>query len=695
MKTEEYLYDVQLEIKSQAEALGDYEHVAFTNWALSKLAEANEVIDLSESQYEGTGKNKRKLRVDAYGFDSVDESLICVISDYSGSSELATLTKTEVDSLFGQLRAFVETALDRERISDFEHSSEAAQAALEIHSKYSAASKIKLFLVTNKKLSDRLKSLPSDELKAKRVEYFVWDIDRFLTNVSEATEATDIEIDLTEWTPAGLPALKGSDTRSDMTTYLTVIPGAVLAEIYDRHGSRLLEGNVRSFLSLRGSVNKGIRSTILTEPEKFLAYNNGLSTTATSVSVNESGGITLLRSIRGLQIVNGGQTTASLFTYLRHEKAQLSNLDDVFVQMKLIVVPQEQSQEMVPFIARFANTQNRISEADFFANSPFHVRMQEISTRVTSGPKPGEISPTKWFYERARGSYLNEKNKLNSKSEVAKFEKTYPRNQVITKTDLAKYHNSWHQKPHVVSKGAQKNFIDFANEVADSFSNVDTRSSFGDDFYKREVCCAIIFQAAHKAIKNSDWYETGFLANIVTYTMARVSLELQKHKLEPDWKQIWRLGEISDEFISALVTTAEIMAGVLNDPTRQQKNVTEWAKLEKCWQQAKSTEIQLPESWLASLTHAGNEQKREAKREEKALGSALNEVEMFQKLNAIPYYVWDEILTSNRVTVSPVQANIIKLYRAGNFPEPKQFQRIAEVLGKARDEGLISRNLWD
>lgn len=695
MKVEEYFEDVQLEIKSQAEALGDYEQVAFTHWALNRLAEANEVIDLSPSQYEGTGKNKRRLRIDAYGYDSVDDSLVCVISDYSGDRDLDTLTKTEASSLFGQLKGFVETALDEERIYDFEHSSEAAQAALELQAKYGAASKIKLYLVTNRILSDRLRALPSEELKLKRVEYYLWDIERFLSNVAESSEAKEVEIDLTEWMPQGLPALRGSDGNSEMITYLMVVPGKLLGSIYDKHGSRLLEGNVRSFLSLRGAVNKGIRSTILREPERFLAYNNGLSTTATGVDFIEQGGITLIKSIKGLQIVNGGQTTASLFTFMRHEKAQLQNLEDVFVQMKLIVVPQEISQEMVPFIARYANTQNRISEADFFSNSPFHIRMEEISKRVTSGPKPGEISPTKWFYERARGSYLNEKNKLVGKTEIGKFEKTYPRFQVITKTDLAKYHNSWNLKPHFVSKGAQKNFVDFANEVADGFSNPETRSDFGDDFYKREVCYAIIFQAAHKAIRSSDWYETGYLANIVTYAMARISLELKNLKLEPDWNQIWRFGEISESFIDALVETAKSMAKVLNDPTRQQKNVSEWAKLEKCWAQAKSTSIVLPEEWLKTLSPTNADQNREVKSEERARGRILNEVEMYKKLSSIPFYVWDEILSSGRMTVSVTQANIIKLYRDGKIPSAKQFERISEVLTKAKEEGLIANNLWD
>jgi|AntAceMinimDraft_13_1070369.scaffolds.fasta_scaffold02841_4 hypothetical protein len=694
MRVEDYFSDLQLEVKSNSEALGDYEHVAFTNWALAKLADANEVIDLTESQYEGSGKNKKRLRIDAYGFDSLDDSLVCVVTDYSASPDLAVLTKTEVQTLFGQLRSFLETAIDDERVIDFEHSSEAAQAAIELRSKFRATSKIRFYLVTNKKLSDRIKGLPPGELDRKRIEYFVWDVERFFSNMAETTEAQEVEIDLTEWAPDGIPALRDNSANSPMTTYLMVVPGTILAAVYDRYGSRLLEGNVRSFLSLRGAVNKGIRSTILKDPEKFLAYNNGLSTTATEISAQELSGVSKITSIRGLQIVNGGQTTASLFAYMRQEKQRPENLSKVFVQMKLIVVPQEISLEMVPFIARYANTQNRISEADFFSNSPFHVRMEEISKRISSGPRPGEIVPTKWFYERARGSYLNEKNKFATKTEATKFEKTFPRSQVLTKTDLAKYHNSWTQKPNVVSKGAQKNFIEFANDVADRFANEETKAHFGDDFYKRSVCQAIIFQSTHKGVRASDWYESGFLANIVTYSIARLSFELNSLSLEPDWDHIWRMGEVSDEFTQVLVDVAERMTAVLNDDARTQKNVSEWAKLEKCWAQAKITPIELPAAWIESLRESTKESKRERFKEEKAKGQVLNEVEQLTRLYTVPHDTWDAIVSSNRIIISPIQHNIIKLFRGGAVPSPKQIERLFEVLDRAAEEGLISREVW-
>jgi len=215
------------------------------------------------------------------------------------------------------------------------------------------------------------------------VDFHIWDISRLYQVAESLTGRDKLVIDLTEWLPGGLPALEVKATSADTRTYLAALPAVMLAELYDRYGSRLLEGNVRSYLSNRGKVNKGIRTTVLSNPAHFLAYNNGI--TATAVDVETRNGH--LVSFTDLQIVNGGQTTASLF-YVRRENRALV-MDDVFVQMKLVVVEPRVSAEMIPLISRFANSQNKVSEADFFSNSPFHIRLEEVSRRTMAPAKPG------------------------------------------------------------------------------------------------------------------------------------------------------------------------------------------------------------------------------------------------------------------------------------------------------------------
>ena len=214
-----------------------------------------------------------------------------------------------------------------------------------------------------------------------------------------------------------------------------IVPGQQLAEIYDKWGPRLLEANVRSFLQARAKTNKGIQKTIKDNPELFFPYNNGLSATADAVTCDFGPDGLMISEIKNLQIVNGAQTTGSIHSGLKSAKEQLLN---VYVQMKLTVVPPERSEEVVPKISEFANTQNKVNAADFFSNHPFHVRMEQFSRAVLFARKEGERHDSKWFYERSRGQFINARSKLTA-AQLRKFDLEYPKSQLFSKTDLAKF----------------------------------------------------------------------------------------------------------------------------------------------------------------------------------------------------------------------------------------------------------------
>lgn len=131
--------------------------------------------------------------------------------------------------------------------------------------------------------------------------------------------------------------------------------------------------------------------------------------------------------------------------------------------MKLTVVPSERSYEVVPKISEYANSQNKVSVADFFSNHPFHVRIEEYSRRVLASAAEGSSRETKWFYERARGQYLVERAK-RSDADRRRFDTNFPKTQFFAKTDLAKVEFSFRCKPDTVSKGAQKNFAEFSKK---------------------------------------------------------------------------------------------------------------------------------------------------------------------------------------------------------------------------------------
>jgi hypothetical protein len=297
-----------------------------------------------------------------------------------------------------------------------------------------------------------------------------------------------------------------------------VVPGVVLADIYDEFGARLLEGNVRSFLSTKGAVNKKIRETILRFPEQFFAFNNGVSVTASNVKFDDAGNLIYAEEF---QIINGGQTTASISNARFCDRADLSKIN---VLMKLTVTKEgmyeDDKQVLLRTISRSSNQQNKVSDADFFSTHPFHVEIEKIAEMTPAPAVSATQLRTYWFYERARGQYTQRQMKL-SRTQKEAFKKEYPPKQKITKTDLAKYRYSWDEKPYLVSKGAQSNFQAFAKEITDIWEKGENeRSKYNIQYFRDTVSLAIMYKTVENIVSNQDWYTGSFRANIVTYSIA-------------------------------------------------------------------------------------------------------------------------------------------------------------------------------
>ena len=289
------------------------------------------------------------------------------------------------------------------------------------------------------------------------VSFSIWDIDRLYRCVMSGKMRETIEIDFQDKFNMTIPCIENA-TSDKYSVYLAIISGELLAGLYDEFRDRLLEKNVRSFLQVMGAVNKGIRDTLRDEPDMFLAYNNVISVTAESVEiVRDENGKPSIKSIRDMQIVNGGQTTASIFNAHKDKKIN-ADLSKVFVQMKIsVITSSDDMDEIVPRISAFANTQNKVQIADFSANDPFHRRIEELS-RTIWAPAQGGLLPQNWFYERARGQYADMLARESTTLRRKKYKEQHP---LFTKTDLAKYENTWDQLPFYVSEGAQKNFRRF------------------------------------------------------------------------------------------------------------------------------------------------------------------------------------------------------------------------------------------
>jgi hypothetical protein len=379
--------------------------------------------------------------------------------------------------------------------------------------------------------------------------------------------------------------------------------------------ARLLEQNVRVFLQVRGNVNKGIRQTLEGDPAMFFAYNNGLTATAEAVTTESRDGQVVLTRLRNLQIVNGGQTTASIHA-ARRAKVDLSR---VFVQMKLSIVDQARAGEIVPRISEFANSQNRVNAADFFANHPFHVRMEGFSRRMFAPSPDGTFRETKWFYERARGQHADARALLTP-AQRKKFDLENPRGQVFSKTDLAKYHNAWAGKPDKVSLGAQKNFADFAQAIGAAWKK--DEDAFNEGWFRDAVARAILFRATEKVVSEQSWYQGGYRANIVAYAIAKMAHDLSATSRSLDFAAIWQKQAVDEPIREGIAAAAH---DVIVAPPAGISNVTEWAKKQACWARVQSLDIAWPKRFLDSAI--SEDDTRERKRDDRRTRRALSGIE--------------------------------------------------------------------
>ena len=389
---EDFFHDFRQEMLAEAEANSTYQLEAFMEAVSNELVETGFVEGFEHCHY----RAPRGMRVDGYWFND-EGTLEVFVADFDCRRGLETLTRTDVDAAFKRVVNFFEASLEGALEPDV--TTPEYGLVHQIADRRAMLRQVNFYLTSERLLSDRFEAFADNEINGIRATYHIWDMARFQRQRSSRGHKEPLNIDFVELFGHGINCLPANLGSGSYQSYLIVMPATILAALYDRYSARLLEQNVRTFLQARAQVNKGIRTTILTEPQMFFAYNNGVTATAQQVETKVTDvGLQIVR-MTDLQIVNGGQTTASLFHTQRRDKADLS---DIFVQMKLSVIDSEQSEIVVPRISEYANTQNRVNAADFFSNHPFHVRMAEFSRRIWAPAQQGTQRETKWFYERAR-----------------------------------------------------------------------------------------------------------------------------------------------------------------------------------------------------------------------------------------------------------------------------------------------------
>lgn len=599
MTQEEYFQDFMQDIYARAEAGSQFNEPVFVERMCDFLVEQAVLEEYTQISYK---KETAGIKLDAWEYMAGNGILTLIVSEFV--EQLETLTQKGAEKIFKRATRFFEKSLDQQFYSRLEESDPAWTLARSICKIQASITKVRIIILTNALLSSRLQSINESKLKGFKCFFDIWDMERLYRIETSGAGKESIVIDFCQEYGKSLPCLPAFTGTGTFQSYLLAVPGELMASLYEKHGERLLEQNVRTFLQFRGSVNKGMRDTILNEPRMFFAYNNGITATAEEIETDIENGSERIKLIKNLQIVNGGQTTASLYTALIKSKA---NLEHVYVQMKLTIVPSEQLEQVVPNISQYANTQNKVNAADFSSNTPFHLRIEDFSRRLWAPSIEGGLKETHWYYERTRGQYANAQASLTN-AQKKEFLSRNPRMQMFSKTDLAKFHYSWEKQPHIVSLGAQKNFAKFVSEISNEWDK--NEQQFNELYFKELIAKAIIFRFLDKSLMKQAWYG-GYKANIIAYSIAKFSELIAHTGKHLDLLLIWKRQRLTEVTQNHLLSIAKDVNDCIQDTPEGITNVTEWCKKPQCWINVQRIDYTLESELLSELIDSSQQSSKQ------------------------------------------------------------------------------------
>lgn len=687
----EYLDDIRINAQIESVLPDEY----FLEDALDKLTAMGELTDPVIRPIQKRCRNNKIMAFDAYGFDASDKSFVLISNDFKDTAD-ATLTRTELDTIRTRMLNFIQEAFDERLQEYFDLTDEMLPVGRNIARRMKkdyvdldnddSIDQIKLYIITNKTLSDKVTSLRCDDFLDKRVELNVWSIKRFYDLYQSGKDREPILIETDKYGIKGIPCIKAEMSGNlDYDAYLAIVPGYFLHSIYYDHGSRLLEGNVRAFLSNRGKINKGIRETIRKEPTKFFAYNNGIACTAAKITLSDDK--RFITSMEDLQIINGGQTTASLTSAVIKDKLPL---DNIFVPMKLTVVKNDDYDMMIQNISRYANSQNSVKNSDFFSNHPFHRVFEALSKKIPAPVSGDNVNNTFWYYERSRGKYDQEQFKITRKSEKEAFARRYPKSQLIKKEDLAKFFTCAELlRPDVVSKGGEKCMSFFAEYIDSQYQK--TPEYFNDEFFKLAICYTILFKTTDKIVKNSDWYISASYIKpfIVPYTISKIIVNLPKGYCL-DYDLIWR----KQTLYPSLSCQIEKVAHATNEFIRNSVgSAREYCSKEETWKRYKEVSLPLDPQFVNDLiSKEVMDERIQGEIKEKKLEKDVNWlVEIYNLGNSY----WTDLLKEGmkRHILSPMETDLLNLavaFTAGKkVPSEKQAKLIWKIRNKLDQAGVL------
>ncbi|PEK17830.1 AIPR family protein [Bacillus wiedmannii] len=548
-------------------------------------------------------KKEMKVQLNGYIYQEDVNTLSLYVVEYEPfleENDLPVANMTLLKEYANKAKRFYTNAEQIFQLAD--RSMEYYDVAKMIVDKKGEIEEINIYVVTSKFYISN-KPIDLNIPNVETVNVHVWDMDRIfkLSEAEQGIREFDIHFESEYGSALQMMHIPNENENGLIDCYIGVIPAKLLAELYDEWGPKLVERNVRSFLQARGGTNKGIRDTLkdARQRELFIAYNNGISSVAKAGDIERIGDSNLfnIKTLTSWQIVNGGQTTASIHQAYKND----IDLEGVYVQTKLTIinVPQEIENndaqmdrhvfedEMISRISEYANTQNKINKSDLLANTRFMSDIEKFSRNIWIPTQDNRKEESKWYFERARGQYMVDIGRRSKGKEQTAFKKMYPKENVITKVEMAKYFMSWEGFPYVSSKGGEeafKRFMDLnslywkqSSITNDEGEVIKSILSIDNEYYKKLIARKVINAFVTEIVESMKL--KGYRANVIYYTVAMLNYLYGK---EIDLIEVWQHQALSNKWEDVVRTIANNALNYLRESAGDQ-NVTQWAKKEDCW----------------------------------------------------------------------------------------------------------------
>lgn len=556
-------------------------------------------------------------KINAFDYSESAGILDLFITIYIEAEGLPELTKNRIDQAHNALAHFLNKCIKDDKMFQkyLAEDPEIAEVVGTINEEFKNKniSLIRFFVLSNGQLKVDYNSASEIEFGNVKYdfEFNIWDICAIRNSEIAAVHDGAINIDFETEFANTIECLEMNE-NSGVKSYLAIMPAVILAKVYKQYKTRLLNKNVRNYLGGTIKVNKGMAKTLREDPAMFFAYNNGISSTADRVNLRtDDGGKRYITNVTNWQIVNGGQTTNTIYNmYLRN-----FDLENAYVTMKISEINFEDEKKKsgaISDIARYANSQTQIKESDLAANIEYMLRLDEFSKSEWT-PANSARRNTQWFFERMRGQYDNAKGEPRTKK-ARDFVAQHPRKQRFTKTDIAKWEMAWGMRPDIASKGGEQSFDFFHKTQLKTDSIVADRN-----YFHHLIAKAIIYQSIGDICKQNGI--KGYINIICNYVMSTLAWK-SRNNLDLDY--IWNHQEIHPSMRPLIKMAADIVNKYNMKLGQEGLNPSVKAKKDTFWKDITLRMVGLPELDKALL----------AVNEEEMTAESQAKIEQFEKLPA-------------------------------------------------------------